>query len=199
MTPRVPTPRSAPESTGPVERWYRRLGWTSVTVPGTGGATPLRLAAGLRFDVLELPAEAGFAVLRALRPRCPVALQDDTVRLLVAVGGADELPGLLAWLEWGELPLGLTALGAGGCMDAPLPPGPHPRGTSMGQGAAVWLRPPEPGSPVEATLPALPSPAAPHRPTAGPDLVRLVTTAATQCHRVGLRGRGAQRWASSYA
>ena len=48
-------------------RWYeQRLGWA------TEGRAPVRLLTGLRFDVLELPAEAGHALLRRpVRPgRC---------------------------------------------------------------------------------------------------------------------------------
>jgi hypothetical protein len=47
----------------------------------------------------------------------------DRMRLLVAPGSAEELPGLLEWLEWGTLRLDLTAMGAGGAMEAPWPPG----------------------------------------------------------------------------
>ena len=78
---------------------------------------------GLRFDVLEVPAEAGYAALRHLGPGSPVALRADRMRLLVAAGSADELPGLLDWLEWGPLTLDLDlrAIGTGGHIEAPLP------------------------------------------------------------------------------
>ncbi|MEV5883731.1 SCO3374 family protein [Streptomyces sp. NPDC052020] len=114
----------------PDRRWYEhRLGWP--TAPGA----PLRLRTGVRFDVLDVPAEAGYAALRRLGPASPVAVQGDRMRLLVAPGSAEELPGLLDWLEWGSLALDLVALGAGGLMEAPpprpgsgsvrpLPPGP---------------------------------------------------------------------------
>ncbi|MGW1892029.1 SCO3374 family protein [Streptomyces sp. NPDC002004] len=180
-----------------VRRWYENvLGWAAVDGP------PAQLLTGLRFDVLEMPAQAGSAVLRRLRTRCPVALCGDRMRLLVAAGGADELPGLLAWLEWGALAPDLRAVGAGGRIEAPLPPG-----RAGGRGAAVWLRPPEPGCEVEPTLPALPSVAAlggggtvPNNGSAvGPDLVRLVDTAATECHRARLCHVRDQRCASSYA
>ncbi|OON71669.1 hypothetical protein GBW32_21140 [Streptomyces tsukubensis] len=163
-------------------RWYEReLGWTTVAGP------PVGLPTGTRFDVLELPAEAGIAVLRGLPLTSPVALQGETVRLLVAAGGAEELPGLLDWLEWGTLALDLRAVGSGGLIEAPTPPG-----TRTAQGAALWLRPPEPGREVEPTLPALGWPtvgrtATPGTRTGGPDLVRLVSAAATHCHRVRLR------------
>ncbi|MCF3125172.1 MULTISPECIES: SCO3374 family protein [Streptomyces] len=196
MAPTVPHPRVPVEQSDPVRQWYENeLGWATAPEPG-----PVRLLTGLRFDVLELPAEAGFAALRHLGPKAPVALRGETMRLLVGAGCADELPGLLDWLEWRGIPLGLTAIGVGGRMDAPTPPG-----WSGSQGAAVWLRPPEPGCEVEPTLPALPSlpcvgggGTAPHSdPAVGSDLVRLVDTAATQCHRVRLRRRSRQPLAFS--
>lgn len=179
MTPTVPFPRTplplSPEDR--VAQWYEtQLGWA--TAPG-GGGRPVRLLTGLRFDVLELPADAGFAVLRRHAGLTgPVALMGRRMRLLVAAGSAGELPGLLDWLEWGGVALDLRALGAGGWMTAPPPPG-----WAGAQEAAVWLRPPEARHEVEPTLPAF----------AGfgcrgetPDLVRLVGTAATECHRARL-------------
>ncbi|MFK4065007.1 SCO3374 family protein [Streptomyces sp. NPDC029674] len=196
MAPTVPQPRAPFEQSDPVRQWYENeLGWATASGPG-----PARLLTGLRFDVLELPAEAGFAVLRHLGPKAPVALRGETMRLLVSAGSAEELPGLLDWLEWGHIPLGLTAVGAGGRIDAPTPPG-----WSGSRGAAVWLRPPEPGCEVEPTLPALPSlpgvggggTALHSDPAVGSGLVRLVDTAATQCHRVRLRRRSRQPLAFS--
>jgi hypothetical protein len=66
---------------------------------------------------------------------------------------------------------------------------PLPLGRFGSQGAAVWLRPPEPGCEVEASLPTL---SALGRGGDAPDLVRLVNTVATQCHRVRLRRACAQ-------
>jgi hypothetical protein len=214
MVPTVPLPRrpldaDSTAATGdPVRRWYENeLGWT--TVPGT----PVRLVTGLRFDVLEVPAEAGFAALRHLGPTSPVALQGDRMRLLVAEGSADELPGLLDWLEWGALALDLTAIGAGGSVEAPVPPGqgvPAARVSGRGasgrdgragsQGAAFWLRPPEPRCELEPSLPtlsALGGPAIGEGGGGAPDLVRLVDTMATHCHRVRLRRVSAQPLAFS--
>lgn len=208
----VPHPRppiesraAAPCSWDPaaVRCWYENgLGWA--VAPGPA----VRLVTGLRFDVLEMPAQAGFAALRHLGPRAPVARHGETMRLFVAAGSADELPGLLDWLEWGDIPLDLRAIGAGGLVDAPTPPG-----VIGPPGAAVWLRPPEPGHEVERTLPsltALPAlaPCAvlaadgsgtdPHSGSAaGSDLVRLVDTAATECHRVRLRRPSTQPLALS--
>ncbi|MEU9345094.1 SCO3374 family protein [Streptomyces sp. NPDC048278] len=192
----VPHPRRPFDSaSGTVRHWYENdLGWA--TVPAVPGE-PLRLVTGVRFDVLEVPARAGVRALGHLAPGSPVALQGDRMRLLVAAGSAEELPGLLAWLEWGAPALGLDlrALGAGGAMDAPARPGP----AGPVQGAAAWLRPPESGCEVEASLPTL---SAMGGVGNAPDLVRLVNTVATECHRVRLRrvGRGpenGQAFASS--
>ncbi|MGW3254885.1 SCO3374 family protein [Streptomyces fungicidicus] len=139
VAPTVPFPRRPlPASAGELRLWYEdALGWP--TVPGAS----LRLAAGVRFDVLDLPAEAGGAALERLgRPcggssgaawrRFPVALCGGRMRLLVAAGSAEELPGLLEWLDWGAVELDLVAVGAGGVMDAPWP-----SGAVFGRGAAV--------------------------------------------------------------
>ncbi|MFL1902225.1 SCO3374 family protein [Streptomyces tauricus] len=224
--PRRPSdaPRRAAAAVRPdetVRHWYENeLGWA--TVPGT----PVDLLTGLRFDVLEVPAEAGYAALRHLRPGSPVAVRADRMRLFVAAGSAEELPGLLDWLEWGSLALDLGATGSGGRVEAPLPPGPA-RGTHGGvgeagagggpggagpagaadsgrvdrgraagsQGAAVWLRPPEPGCEVESSLPTLS--ALGGGGGGAPDLVRLVETMASECHRVRLRRGCAQPLAFS--
>ena len=53
----------------------------------------------------------------------------------------------------------------------------------------MWLRPPEPGCEVEASLPTLSALGA---GGGAPDLVRLVNTVATQVHRVRLRRACAQ-------
>ncbi|CAL9535345.1 hypothetical protein SUDANB176_04135 [Streptomyces sp. enrichment culture] len=199
----VPLARRPPEPGDEVRLWYENaLGWP--TAPGP----PVRLLVGERFDVLDLPAEAGHAALERLGRAgrgFPVAVQGGRMRLLVAAGSAEELPGLLDWLEWGSLELDLAAIGAGGLMDAPRPPGraapaarslhpappappvpPAPPGDGQGgsQGAAVWLRPPEPGCEVEASLPTL---SALGGRGGAPDLVRLVNTVVTQIHRVRLR------------
>ncbi|MEU9994217.1 SCO3374 family protein [Streptomyces sp. NPDC050848] len=175
---RVPPPRS-PLDGSPVDgdqaRWYEEgLGWATVAGP------PVGLVTGVRFDVLELPAEAGRAVLRRTGAGAtgPVVLAGRRMRLLVAAGSAEELPGLLDWLEWGGISLDLTALGAGSRMTAPVPPGWSGSGAP---GATVWLRAPEPGRAVEPSLPAL-RPAS-RADAAAPCLVRLVAAAAAACHR----------------
>ncbi|MFG2030705.1 SCO3374 family protein [Streptomyces sp. NPDC048825] len=177
----VPLPRSPLDAGDHMRQWYENeLGWA--TVPGP----PVELLTGLRFDVLEVPAEAGHAALRHLGPGSPVAVRADRMRLLVAAGSADELPGLLDWLEWGSLALDLRAIGAGGRIEAPLPPrGARDTAVDGSQGAAVWLRPPESDCEVEPALPTLS--ALGGGGGGAPDLVRLVDTMATQCHRIRLR------------
>lgn len=135
-TPAVPLPRRPLDPVAPGHRdgpdgrarhWYENdLGWP--TVPGR----PLRLLTGVRFDVLDVPAEAGAGAFRHLAPGSPVALRGDRMLLLVAGGSAEALPEVLDWLEWGAgaLALDLRALGAGGAMEAPVPPAallPPPR------------------------------------------------------------------------
>ncbi|MFI8530932.1 SCO3374 family protein [Streptomyces aquilus] len=218
--PTVPLPRRPLDASDQVRRWYENdLGWP--TVPD-GPGTPVRLCVGPLFDVLDVPAEAGRAALRHLAPGSPVAVQDGRMRLLLAAGSAEEVPGVLDWLEWGSLRLDLSTLGEGDTMTAPLPSdggvtppggaGPRPPdvlpwsgGTcprplepgSTGprpslsrsasgalQGAAVWLRPPEAGCEAEASLPTL---SALGGGGGAPDLVRVLDTVATQCHRLRLR------------
>lgn len=202
MDSTIPLPRRRLHPNAVTRRWYENgLGWP--TVPGDPPGCPVRLRTGVRFDVLDVPAEAGAAALRHLEPGSPVALQGDRMRLLVAAGSAEELPGLLDWLDWGGLAVDLVALGTGGHMDAPPParraaagaprlprsrsaagfPAPEP---VVARGTVVWLRPPEPGRGAEASLPTLSAVGG------APDLVRLVDTVATLCHRIRL-GRGRAR------
>lgn len=113
--PAAAAPAAGPDA--PARHWYENdLGWP--TVPGR----PLRLRLGVRFDVLDVPAEAGAGALRHLAAGSPVILRGDRMELLVAPGGADELPGLLDWLEWGAVALDMRALGAGDTLEAPPPP-----------------------------------------------------------------------------
>ncbi|MFE6282337.1 SCO3374 family protein [Streptomyces sp. NPDC057877] len=198
--PTVPLPRRPLDPSGPGHRlrlYYENdLGWP--TVPGP----PLELVVGPRFDVLDVPVEAGRTALRRLAPGSPVAVQGDRMRLLVAPGSADEMPGLLEWLEWGPLLPGLDLVavgaGAGGVMEAPGVPGPGPEpGAEKPQGAAVWLRPPLPGCEVEASLPTLSAMGGAVGAGRAPDLVRLVDTVAAACHRVRLRRACAQALAFS--
>ncbi|MFE3639265.1 SCO3374 family protein, partial [Streptomyces sp. NPDC059168] len=120
LDPAPPGPRAGGVPDGPeagVRHWYENeLGWP--TVPGR----PPMLVTGVRFDVLDVPAEAGARALRHLGPGSPVALWGERMRLLVAAGSAEELPEVLEWLEWRGIALDLRALGTGGLMEAPARP-----------------------------------------------------------------------------
>ena len=185
----VPPPRVPPERDihAPWSHWYEGvLGWK------LAGGSPAQLVTGVRFDVLELPTDAGAEVLRRPVPTGPVALMGRRMRFLVAPGSAEELEGLLDWLEWGGVPLDLDAVGVGGRITAPVPPG----WSQSPRGAAVWLRPPELG--CEALLPSLPAPGqgTGSGRSSGSGLVRLVAAAATECHRARLWRRTPQPLAS---
>ncbi|MGW0857172.1 SCO3374 family protein [Streptomyces sp. NPDC002690] len=160
-----------------MERWYEDgLGWA------TDRGRPLALLTGVRFDVLDLPAAAGRAVLRRFGGTGPVAVARGRMWLLVAAGSAEELPALLDWLEWGGITLDLVGIGAGGRITAPAP---HQLSHHCPPWAAFWLRPPEPPRGPDLRLPALADFGS--RGGDAPDLVRLVDMAATECHRVRLR------------
>ncbi|GAA2128715.1 hypothetical protein GCM10009802_36190 [Streptomyces synnematoformans] len=62
---------------------------------GSGGVPPPGV---LRCDVLEMPAEAGWGVLRGRPATGPVALTGGRMRFLIAEGGAAELPA--GWTGW---------------------------------------------------------------------------------------------------
>ncbi|MEU5053066.1 SCO3374 family protein [Streptomyces sp. NPDC021096] len=188
------TPLTDPHARRRRRQWYECvLGWP--TAPTTAGR-PVELLTGVRFDALGVPAEAGFAVLGRVPVTGPVALDGRARKMwfLTAVGSAEEVPGLLGWLEWGGIALELTALGPGGQIVAPEPVGrwsapQRPYGRREAAEAAVWVRPPEPGRPVEPTLPV----AGLGGDGGAPDLVRLVGAAATECHRARLLRAGEAR------
>jgi hypothetical protein len=179
-------------------RWYEReLGWP------TAGDRPVELVTGVRFDVLDVPVAAGLAVLRRIGRTGPVALVGGRALLLVAAGSAEELPGVLDWLEWGGVELDLAVRGAGDRVRAPgvpvritceAPGGAAFDGCPAAAGYStrpVWLRPPEPGRAVEPTLPSLTisscSVASGGPGATGPvGLVPLVGAVATECHRTRL-------------
>ncbi|MGK5731312.1 SCO3374 family protein [Streptomyces sp. URMC 124] len=205
MTVALPCPGGPADPWCQARRWYEHeLGW-----PTSGAAPPLELLTGLRFDVLDLPLDAGSAVLARPVRTGPVALDVRTRRVwfLVAAGSADELPGLLDWLEWSAVPLDLAVRGPGGRIAAPVPVGPgHGRLGPLGPlrpgepvtpgepagpggpgepGRAVWVRPPAPGSPGGGVEPSLPVTGLGGDGDA-PDLARLVGAAATEVHRARL-------------
>ncbi|MFI9051826.1 SCO3374 family protein [Streptomyces sp. NPDC053427] len=202
MARALPRPRSPLAA---VRRWYEEeMSWP------TTGTEPVELLVGPRFDVLEMPADAGRAVLRRLPHTGPVALlrpgRDGNRRfdrpkllMLIAAGGAEELPEILEWLEWGALAPDLGARGPGERMPAPaVPPyssaawAPSSRGFGARE-AAGWLRPPRPGRAAENSLPATGIRAGTGDVGGAPDLIRLVSAAATECHRARLlRARNAQ-------
>lgn len=178
--------------------WYEHeLGWP------TTKTLPPGLVTGVRFDAVDVPAEAGFVMLnRFPRPDQlgPVALDGHRIRLLVAAGSAEELPGLLEWLEWGGIPLDLRALGSGNPMRAPAHPEWGRREAAYDRSAPVWLRPPRPGCEVESTVPALRVPGEADGTGVPIGLAALVAALATACHRITLRTRSQdQPWAFSYA
>ncbi|MGY5128168.1 SCO3374 family protein [Streptomyces nigrescens] len=193
----LPRPRSPLAA---VRRWYEEeLSWP------TTGTEPMELLTGLRFDVLEMPAGAGSAVLRRLPHTGPVALlragcdgnhpgDRPKLLMLIAAGGAEELPGILEWLEWGALVPDLTARGTGDRMPAPaFPTGAAPSYGFGSREAARWVRPPRPGYEAENSLPTTGLGAGNGDDGDVPDLVRLVSAAATECHRARLmRARNAQ-------
>ncbi|MFF3767102.1 SCO3374 family protein [Streptomyces sp. NPDC001922] len=157
----------------------------------------MELPLGERFDALELPADAGSAVLRRVPRTGPVPVQGLRRHLLIAAGGADRLPELPDRPEWGGVPLDPVARGRGDRIPAPLPTGW--REAAGCRSVPVWLRPPEPGSAVERTLPTAALGSGGGGPGA-PDLVQLAGAAATECHRARLlRAASAQPFAFSYA
>ncbi|MFE7542734.1 SCO3374 family protein [Streptomyces platensis] len=190
----LPRPRSPLAA---VRRWYEEeLGWP------TTGPEPVELLTGRRFDVLEMPAGAGSAVLRRLPRTGPVALvragcdgnhpgDRPKLLMLIAAGGAEELPGILEWLEWGALVPDLTARGTGDRMPAPaFPTGAAPSYGFGSREAARWVRPPRPGYEAENSLPTTGFGAGNGDDRGVPDLVRLVSAAATECHRARLMRAG---------
>ncbi|MGD9484667.1 hypothetical protein WDH52_15635 [Streptomyces sp. TRM70308] len=146
--------------------------------------------AGSAYDYLELPLDAGVALLRRGVPSGAVEWDAPGARLRVRVppGSAEELPGLLEWLQWGGVRLELTARPGPRCARCAA------TGADAGAGGAgcgsrgattVSLRPPEGDA---------------GRDGVEADLVRLVSAAATECHRAVLhRSASGQPFAFSYA
>ncbi len=166
--PLIPRPRA------PGAPWYEAARVRSAI----GG--PPEFDAGVCFDALRLPAAAGLPLLAGTLRTGPVLRAGQDIWLLIAEGAAAEVPALLQWLEWGALAgaLGLTAVGAGGRVPAPVPGGHGP------WEAAVWLRPPAPGREGGRDLPAV---VIGGHERGAPDLAALVDAAAAECHRALLR------------
>ncbi len=149
--------------------------------PGGPHRAGVALETGVRFDVLDVPVAAAVEVLRRFPRTGPAAVCGTRALLLVAAGAAEELPGLLGWLDWGGIELDLVVRGAGGRMPAPGIPWERTAATA-GPDVALWLRPPEPGREVESTLPSVALTESGLR-TGVVGLVRLVGAVATECHR----------------
>ncbi|UGQ09196.1 bifunctional DNA primase/polymerase [Yinghuangia sp. ASG 101] len=108
----------------------------------------VRLATGVRFDVLDVPGAAGARVLRRAErlglPLGPVAATTSgRVRFFVAPGVAEDLPAMLDWLDWSGVDLDLRAYGTGSSVSAPSPwpttwLAPWPRAWESSR----WLRAP---------------------------------------------------------
>lgn len=213
---RAPESASEPDVESAVEPDGESDG--EMAVETVAGASPRGVPppGALRCDVLEMPAEAGWDVLRGRPATGPVALTGGRMRFLIAEGGAAELPGLLDWLEWGGIPLDLSAAPAavrswpptlwlrppGRAALARLPAVRLPVGTGAGRGGGVVdgdvgeddmgvhvaggvvrnavETDGDRGGTDGAVVPAR------NRVTDRPDLVRLVSAAATACHRLTL-------------
>ncbi|HSA50704.1 MAG TPA: bifunctional DNA primase/polymerase [Yinghuangia sp.] len=108
----------------------------------------VRLATGVRFDVLDVPGAAGTRVLRRAErlglPLGPVAATTSgRVQFFVAPGVAEDLPAMLDWLDWSGVELDLRAHGAAASVPAPSPwpttwLAPWPRAWESSR----WLRAP---------------------------------------------------------
>lgn len=115
----------------PVPGWWERF-----------PDTPVLLATGRDFDVIDVPAAAGARALQRLErmgARLGPVASTPTARLLfwVAPGAATSLPGLLARLGWDDpTELDIRCHGENGYVPAP----PSPLGSS---GRVSWVRAPE--------------------------------------------------------
>jgi hypothetical protein len=143
-------------------------------------------------DVVSVPEAAGREALARLlgygQPAVapgPVALSaSGRVLFYVASGGAEDLPELLEWLDWGGVRLDLAAVPAGELTDPPvhwLHPAtvPMQRPGEAATGAADRVgRGPEGGSRRDSyPTPGLPEP---------PELIALLATIAAACHRLAV-------------
>lgn len=177
--------------------------WTDAA--GGPARHPVRLATGVRFDVLDAPGAAGTRALRRAErlglPLGPVAATvAGRVQFFVAPGVAEDLPQLLDWLDWSDLGLDLRAYGPGDSVPAPSPwPATWQTPWPLAWESARWLRPPAasrlrclPGAGTEGLL---------RVDVRFPDVTRLLSGLADACQRVRLlpRQRGAERRLSAVA
>ncbi|MFL6112884.1 MAG: hypothetical protein ACJ786_16245 [Catenulispora sp.] len=139
-------------------------------------------------DVVSVPEPAGREALARLlgygQPAVapgPVALSaSGRVLFYVADGGAEDLPELLEWLDWGGVRLDLTAVAGAELSDPPVRwlhpatvPVQRPGAAADGAGGAG------PGTARRDAYPisGLPEP---------PELIALLATIAAACHRLAV-------------
>jgi hypothetical protein len=150
-------------------------------------------------DVVSVPEAAGREALARLlgygQPAVapgPVALSAaGRVLFYVAAGGAEDLPELLEWLDWGGVLLDLTAVPAAELADPPVR-WLHPATVPMqrpGPGPDL----PAPADAEDADGPDAAVPGLSRRdayPTPGlpepPELIALLATLAAACHRLAV-------------
>lgn len=170
-------------------------------------------------DVVSVPEAAGREALARLlgygQPAVapgPVALSaGGRVLFYVADGGAEDLPELLEWLDWGGVRLDLTAVGAAELADPPvrwLHPATVPMqrpgdgGGASGATSEPRTETPEAAGPAGnlngAEVPTMAEvgartetgPRRPAYPTPGlpepPELIALLATLAAACHRLAV-------------
>lgn len=148
-------------------------------------------------DVVSVPEAAGREALARLlgygQPAVapgPVALSAaGRVLFYVADGGAQDLPELLEWLDWGGVRLDLTAVPAEELTDPPVR-WLHPATVPMQRLGTANGHPAPPGDPDGAVtaVPGLsrrdayPTPGLPEPP----ELIALLATVAAACHRLAV-------------
>lgn len=167
---------------------------------GQASRQAVRLAAGVHFDVLDVPGRAGTRALRRAEqfgmPVGPVAATaGGRMQFFVAPGIAESLPELLDWLDWAGLDLDLRAFGAGDSVPAPSPwpatwLAPWPRAWE----ASRWLRAPA-ASRLRCAAGSAPEPLM-AVDVRFPDVTRLLSGLAHACQQVRLLPRQCARTAS---
>ncbi|GAA1989640.1 hypothetical protein [Catenulispora subtropica] len=149
-------------------------------------------------DVVSVPEAAGREALARLlgygQPAVapgPVALSaGGRVLFYVATGGAEDLPELLEWLDWGGVRLDLTAVAEAELTDPPvrwLHPATVPMqrpgdGGAEGADGAAGSPGPAGSEGTAARRDAYPTPGLPEPP----ELIALLATIAAACHRLAV-------------